>query len=123
MSRALRTTVVDSSAWIGWFRDGQGRLRALLAAGRVFVHPWVLYELELGSGIPKADRELLHRLPRVGTLSDEEAWRTAQVLLGRGLGWVDVHLLTATRDAGFALMTLDRALASGARRLGIPVTT
>ncbi len=121
MSRPPRTMVVDTSCWIHFFASGDERVRDLLQAGRAFVHPWVLYELELGSGIPGGDRLLLHRLPRIGAVTDDEAWRVAQPVLGSGLGWVDVHLLAATRSSGFSLMTRDRAFAGAARRLGLRV--
>jgi len=42
-------------------------------------------------------------------------------LMGRGLGWVDVHLLGSALLAGIRLWTLDRALAETAHSLGIGV--
>ena len=40
-------------------------------------------------------------------------------LVDRGVGFVDIHLLGATRLAGAALWTRDRRLAEAARGLGI----
>jgi hypothetical protein len=38
-------------------------------------------------------------------------------LMGRGLGWVDMHLLVAAAEGGLKLWSLDKRLASVARTL------
>ena len=40
-------------------------------------------------------------------------------LMGRGLGWIDMHLLAAASAAGERLMTRDRRLHEAARELGL----
>jgi hypothetical protein len=40
-------------------------------------------------------------------------------LMGKGLGWVDVHLLTSCLVARVTLWTLDRRLAITAEALGL----
>ena len=39
--------------------------------------------------------------------------------MGKGLGWVDVHLLASALLAGVPLWTLDRPLARAAGQLGL----
>jgi predicted nucleic acid-binding protein len=40
-------------------------------------------------------------------------------LHGRGLGWVDVHLLASSRLTGCRLWTRDKALAAAAQECGV----
>jgi predicted nucleic acid-binding protein len=42
--------------------------------------------------------------------------------MGKGLGWVDVHLLASAVAAGEAVWTKDRRLAEAAARLGAVAT-
>jgi hypothetical protein len=39
--------------------------------------------------------------------------------MGRGIGWVDVHLLASAKLSGFGLWLLDRRLAFNAREQGV----
>jgi len=43
----------------------------------------------------------------------------SQGLVGRGLGWIDVHLLASARLARIGVWTLDRRLQAAARGLGV----
>jgi predicted nucleic acid-binding protein len=56
--------------------------------------------------------ELLGFLPQISIAQDKEVQQfvTKQRLFGRGLGWIDCHLLAACRLHGSELYTLDRAL-------------
>jgi hypothetical protein len=40
-------------------------------------------------------------------------------LFGRGIGWIDVHLLASARISRFPLWTLDRRLLDAGRALGV----
>jgi hypothetical protein len=64
---------------------------------------------------------LLSSLPRVTEADHDEVLSLieARRLYGRGLGWVDVHLLASTMLGRTTLWTLDRPLAEQARKLGI----
>jgi len=44
---------------------------------------------------------------------------SAHHLMGRGIGWIDLHLLTSAMMASQSLWTLDKRLASVAEALGI----
>ena len=65
--------------------------------------------------------ELLSALPRVEVAEHDEVLAFAETarLAGRGLGWVDVHLLASARLAGVSLWTLDRRLDRAARDLDL----
>ena len=46
---------------------------------------------------------------------------TSQELFGRGLGWIDVHLLASARLARIGIWTRDRRLRTAARDLDLLV--
>lgn len=115
--------LVDSSIWIDHLRSGDSELAALLQNGQVIAHPWVIGELALG--------HLSRRIEILGLLSNLQQARTAthvevlamiedHRLFGRGIGYVDAHLLASTlltTDSG--LWTRDKRLAETAGQLGI----
>jgi len=118
--------LVDTSVWVGHLRDGNERLSALLGSGQVLGHPFVIGELALGH-IRQRD-PILHayrRLPPVTVAADEEVLRfiDLEALFGRGIGYVDAHLLAATRlTPGAKLWTHDRRLHAVAAKLGLAAT-
>lgn len=92
--------LVDASIWVDHLRAGDERLIALLNNGEVLGHPFVTGELALGN-LRQRDAFLsdLRALPRAVVASDEEVLRliNRQMLFGRGIGYVDAHLLAAAR--------------------------
>lgn len=115
--------LVDTSVWVGHLRDGNERLSALLSGGEVLGHPFVIGELALGH-IRQRDPVLraYRRLPPVTVAADQEVLRfiDRQALFGRGIGYVDAHLLTAARlSPGAKLWTHDRRLHAVAAELGL----
>ena len=88
-------------------------MREALEAARVAIHPFVAGELACGN-LPRrrATLDLLGRLPEVTVASHDEAVTLLESrrLFGRGLGWVDVHLLTSALLSRCPLWTLDRPL-------------
>ncbi|HSM91871.1 MAG TPA: PIN domain-containing protein [Anaeromyxobacteraceae bacterium] len=64
---------------------------------------------------------LLRALPPATLASDAEAHRLVELhsLHGRGIGWIDVHLIASALLSGAALWTLDRRLEREARRVGV----
>jgi predicted nucleic acid-binding protein len=115
-------TLADTSVWIEHFRQGN-ELGALLEEGRVLLHPFVIGELACGN-LRSRKRILddLAALPAAVAATDDEVFSLIekQRLWGRGIGWIDAHLLAAAILSGCALWTLDRALASAARSIGVP---
>ena len=114
--------LVDTSVWIAHLRAAEPRLSGLLEDGQVLVHPFVLGELACGNLRHRAD-VLAHvrRLSAAPLVSNEEAHRLLELgkLMGKGLGWVDIHLLASCLVARAALWTLDRRLARSAEVLGL----
>ena len=116
--------LVDTSVWVEHLRRGEARLAALLDAGEVLCHPLVVGELACGNLRERARiLGLLERLPGVPVATHAEALELVESrrLAGRGLGWVDVHLLASALLGPAALWSLDRPLAAAARQLGCAV--
>ncbi len=64
------------------------------------------------------DLSLLAVLPQATVAGHDEVMRVDQDKLhGRGLGWIDVHLLTSALLTHCSLWTIDKALAAAARSL------
>jgi len=115
--------LVDTSVWIDHLRRGDARLAELLERGFVVIHPFVLGEIACGN---LADRavilELLQALPTVVVADNDEALGFIERLglYGRGIGFLDVHLLAAVALAPeTGLWTRDRRLHSIAEDLGL----
>ena len=114
--------LVDTSVWIDHLRAADRSLAVHLTDGRVACHPFVIGELAVGSLRSRAEvLGLLGALPAAPIVSHDEVLTFIEVqrLMGRGLGWIDMHLLASARLAGFTLWTRDRRLARVASRLGV----
>jgi predicted nucleic acid-binding protein len=112
--------LVDTSVWIEHLRAGDGRHRALLDAGKVLGHPFVIGELALGD--LRGREAFLRDLPRAAFVAVEEmlSFIERQGLSGRGIGYVDTRLLAAARlTADARLWTLDQRLQAVAAELGL----
>jgi predicted nucleic acid-binding protein len=115
-------TLVDTSVWVEHLRRGSPRLRRLLDDGEVLGHPFVLGEIACGTLANRQEiLDLLGALPPAAEASHAEALHALQAhrLHGRGLGWVDVHLLASALLSAAGFWTLDAALAREARRCGV----
>ncbi len=107
--------LADTSVWIDHFRRGNVRLRRLLEEGEIAIHPMVLGELACGNLPRRAETlRLLGRLPSVPQAPDRLVLHAieSQRLFGKGIGWIDAHLLTAARLSFAPLWTHDRRLKS-----------
>jgi predicted nucleic acid-binding protein len=110
-------TLVDSSVWVDHLRNGSARLRALLEAGEVLIHPFVIGELACGNLVRRREvLALLEALPHATEATHAEAIELLdrRRLHARGLGWVDVHLLASALVSNCRLWTLDVRLARAA---------
>jgi predicted nucleic acid-binding protein len=116
--------LVDTSVWVDHLRRGNRELQGLLYESKVLCHPFVTGELACGS--LKNRREiltLLRSLPQAQVAENEEVLRLVEDarLYGRGIGWVDAHLLAATLLSRTPIWTLDRQLASAAKALRVSI--
>ena len=114
--------LVDTSVWVDHLRTGDDQLADLLERGHVVIHPFVAGEIACGS---LADRglvlELLQDLPAAAVAESDEVlgFIDRHELHGKGIGYVDVHLLAAAALAGDTkLWTRDKRLLAAAQALG-----
>lgn len=113
--------LVDTSVWIDHLRSGNTTLAALLAENQVGMHPYVLGELACGNLSQRTSiLALLQSLPSLPPALDSEVLLLIerQQLMGRGIGYIDAHLLACAGIHGHRLWTLDRRLATISRSLG-----
>jgi predicted nucleic acid-binding protein len=115
--------LVDTSIWVDHLRSGDARLAARLEAARVAMHPMVLGELACGN---LKDRQTLlalwRNLPQLPAATEAEAlfFLERNRLWGRGIGYIDVHLLASVSlSAEAGLWTRDRRLRETAEQLGL----
>jgi predicted nucleic acid-binding protein len=114
--------LVDTSVWIDHFRDRRSDLAALLNRGEVLMHPFVAGELACGNLLArKITIELLEQLPSITVADHVEvmAFIERRSLHGRGVGYIDAHLLASAAIDGARLWTKDRRLQMVARKLDL----
>ena len=115
--------LVDSSLWIDHLRLGDATLADLLAGGLVLGHPFVLGELACGNLRNRREiLTLLGDLPQAVVATDAEVLAVVERyrLMGRGIGYVDAHLLASTLlTPETQLWTRDQRLAAVAQGLGV----
>jgi len=113
--------LVDTSVWVDHLRDGAPALAAALEQGNVLMHPFVLGELACGNLKNRGEvLRLLGALPAAPMATDTEAldYIERRALMGRGIGYVDVHLLASVALAGTArLWSRDKRFAAVAADL------
>lgn len=106
--------LADTSVWIDHFRVGNPTLIELLNTSQVLTHPFVIGELACGNlKNRKTILSLLHDLPSSAVTSDEETlfFIDRHRLMGRGIGYIDAHLLASTSLTGTVrLWTSDKRL-------------
>ena len=118
--------LADTSVWVDHLRAGDKALAALLGAGMVLAHPFVIGELALGN-LRQRDIVLqaLADLPHASVATDTEVLHfiARHALSGRGIGYIDAHLLAAVKlTAGAELWTKDKRLHDAAIQLGLALT-
>lgn len=114
--------LVDTSVWVDHLRAGDDGLAVALETGDVLSHPLVIGELACGNLRNRRELlALLGKLPATPVASHAEAlaFIEAHALAGRGIGFVDVHLLAAAALASARLWTRDRRLARVASALDL----
>jgi hypothetical protein len=122
MILAIPAVLVDTSVWIDHLRSGSTRLVDLLTARRVLMHPFVVGELACGS--LRSRDEFINQLlllPQVTLASNDDAMQLLEShrLYGKGLSWVDVHLLASATISRCSLWSGDKGLAGAAETLGL----
>ena len=112
--------LVDTSVWVSHFRDGNDELASLLNDGRVLCHPLIVGELACGNLKDRAViLSFLQLLPMSIEAEHDEVLSFIENnrLMGKGMGYVDVHLITSAVLTGVSIWTLDKKLAQTADSL------
>jgi predicted nucleic acid-binding protein len=115
--------LVDTSVWIDHLDVKNGVLVQLLEDNAVLGHRWVTGELAIGNPRDRVSViNLLNALPQATLAFDEEILQFIEThqLYGKGIGYIDAGLITATKlTLGALLWTNDKRLARLAAQLRI----
>ena len=114
--------LVDTSVWVAHLRHGAIGLEAMLYEGQVVCHPWIVGELACGN-LQNRSEIIAHlqSLPGAIPAEHEEVMQFIENygLMGKGLGYIDMHLLASARLTGVPLWTFDKRLNEVAKKLGL----
>jgi len=111
--------LVDTSVWVSHLRHGHSGLQKLLEEGMVVSHPFIIGELACGNISNRIKIiSLLQSLPMLDVVEHEELllFLEHNELMGKGLGFVDIHLLAGATLAGIPLWTQDKKLRQACSR-------
>ena len=114
--------LVDTSIWVAHLRQGNTQLETLLNEGTVVCHPFIIGELACGAMKNRVQiLSLLQSLPMAKAAEHAEVLPFIEHnrLMGKGLGYIDVHLLASAVLTGVLLWTLDRKLQQSSAKLRI----
>jgi len=114
--------LVDTSVWVSHLRNGDAGLEKLLNDGEVVCHPFIVGELACGN--LKNRHEILiylQSLPMAILAEDGEVLRFIEnhQLMGKGLGYIDVHLIAAAVLTDVPFWTFDKTLDKITKKIGI----
>ncbi|MHB1665567.1 MAG: type II toxin-antitoxin system VapC family toxin [bacterium] len=105
--------LVDTSVWISHLREGNNELISLLNKNEVLCHPFIVGEIACGNLKNRTEIiYLLNSLPSAIVAEPEEILQFIEnnELMGKGLGYIDIHLLASALLTHTRLWTLDKRL-------------
>ncbi len=110
--------LADTNVWINHFRESDAELISHLNIGFVACHPFIIGELACGN-LGTEILMLLQALPSTPIVETIEVLEFIEnnSLMGRGLGYVDIHLLASAIIDNVVLWTFDRRLNQAAIEL------
>lgn len=114
--------LADISIWVAHLRTGNIGLETLLNNSRVVCHPFIIGELACGNLRNRKEiLSLLQALPMATQTDPEEAIKFIDnhQLMGKGLGYIDIHLLASAIMTHSSLWTLDVRLKDISSLLGV----
>ena len=118
----MTMVLVDTSVWISHFRKGNSQLQDLLTEGKVACHPFIIGELACGTIKNRKEiLTLLEALPKTTLAEHEEVlyFIEQHQLMGKGLGYIDIHLLASAQLSEVLMWTLDKNLKDAADELNL----
>jgi len=122
--RMVEMILADTSVWIDHLRKGNRRLADYLGEGSVLCHQFIIGELACGN--LKNRTEILGMLESLPSVKVAEHYEALQLiskhkLHGKGIGWIDVHILASAFLTNCKIWTLDRPLLKVAKALDISI--
>ncbi|MBM4135617.1 MAG: type II toxin-antitoxin system VapC family toxin [Nitrospira sp.] len=114
--------LVDTSVWVAHLRAGNIGLETLLNDGHVVCHPFIVGELACGNLVNRSEiLSLLQALPMATHVEHEEVMQFIEnySLMGKGLGYIDMHLIASAILTRVPLWTLDKKLNEVSSKLGL----
>ncbi len=118
--------LVDTSVWIRFLAGREpyaSGLDELLGRDEVVGHDMIFGELLIGDvgGGRKPLVDTYSQMHHAANVPHEEVVEFVRMrrLGGRGVGWVDIHVLASAVIGGFQFWTADRRLSVLARELGL----
>jgi len=114
--------LVDTSVWIDHLRAGNPRLKSLLGDGEVLCHAFVIGELACGTLCQRTNIiRLVSALPKAPMMAHADVLDFLETfrLHGKGIGWIDTHLLASAASMACPSWTSDRRLRAPAADLGV----
>lgn len=114
--------LVDTSVWVVHLRSGNIGLETLLNEGHVVCHSFIVGELACGNLKNRSEiLSLLEALPMAICAEDEEVMKCIEdhTLMGKGLGYIDIHLIASAILTDVSLWTIDKKLNEVSSKLGI----
>lgn len=105
--------LVDTSVWVAHLREGNIGLETLLNNSEVVCHPFIVGELACGNLKNRSEiLSLLRALPMATYVEHEEVIQFIEnyTLMGKGLGYIDIHLLASAILTNIPLWTFDKKL-------------
>ncbi len=117
-----RMVVVDSSVWMAHLRTAEPSMKALLQQRKLLMHPFAVGEIMVGSFRDRvsvraflANVEQAVVVPNDLVLQQLEFWSA----YSRGVGWIDMHLISSAYASHALLWTRDKRLAALAEQIGL----
>jgi len=108
--------------WLGHLRQADAELQDCLLNGKILTHAFVVGEIACGNLRGRAEFLAdMFELPFATRAGDAEVLSMIEEhrLWGRGIGWIDAHLLASARLSACRLWSLDLRLNQIAHRLGV----
>lgn len=107
--------LIDTSCWVEFFKKGSEPVQNLLLTDTVIMHDFVIGELSLGQFSPNYRNkifDLLLSLEKVNSGSHDQVLKFCydHHLFGKGIGWVDAHLLYTTYHSNAKILSFDKKL-------------
>jgi predicted nucleic acid-binding protein len=114
--------LIDTSVWVTHLRNGTTGLETLLNNGEVLCHPFIIGELACGNLKNRNEiLSLLQALPKSVYADHEDVMQFIENYshMGKGLGYIDIHLLASALLTNVPLWTLDKKLREVSSKIGL----